>query len=262
MPTLPEIQRAFAVSLGGGGNGHVADFVVAGDFTAAERLGIYRNSCRSVLADVLRMTYPAVDRLVGTDCFNAAAEWFCAACPPHSGYLNEYGGEFADFLAGLPEIGAALRYLPDVARFEWTLSCAANADGAASLDLNSLAKLDPGQHEHLSFLPHPSVRLLELDYPADRIADAVLADDDDAIAAIDLADGPARLVVNRGPNGVQALRLTQEAYEFACRLFAGERLGDLLNCGGPDAAALLAEHLVGGRLSGFRLASEMGAINL
>ena len=253
MPTLREVQQAFSASLQGGGDRDLEDWIVADEFSAADRLRIYRNSCRSVTIEVLRMTYPAIDRLVGRDFFELAAERFCAARPPGSGYLNEYGGEFADFLASLPEAAAALCYLPDVARFEWALSAAANAGDAPVLDLPSLAAIDPEQHDQLRFEPHPSVRLLELDYPADAIADAVLAGDDDAIAAIDLASGPVRLVVNRGPNGVDARRLTPGGYDFARWLFAGERLGEVLQSAGPDGAAYLANHFVNGRLSGIRI---------
>src|SRR5260370_10155485 len=119
------------------------------------------------------MTYPAVDRLLGRDFFELAAERFCAAHPPGSGYLDEYGGEFADFLAGLPEATAALRYLPDLARFEWALSCAANADDSPGLDLPTVAAIDPEQHNQLRVEPYPSVRLLELHYPARSLADSV-----------------------------------------------------------------------------------------
>ena len=262
MPTLHEIQQAFSASLRSDSDGDLADWIVSDDFSPAERLGIYRNSCRSVTVEVLRMTYPAVDRLVGRDFFEIAAERFCAAHAPSSGYLNEYGGGFADFLTGLPEAAAALRYLPDGARFEWALSCAANAEDAPALDLPSLAAIDPEQQEELRFVPHPSARLLELDYPADAIADAVLAGDDDAIAAIDLASGPVRLVVNRGPNGVDARRLTPSEYDFARRLLAGEKLGEVLQRAGPEGAACLADHFVNGRLSGFRIESDTkGAVS-
>jgi hypothetical protein len=255
MPTLHEVQQAFCATLRGDGDGDLADWIVADEFSAADRLRIYRNSCRSVTTEVLRMTYPAVDRLIGRDFFELAAERFCAAHPPESGYLNEYGGAFADFLAALPEAAAALCYLPDVARFEWALSGAANANDEPTLDLPSLAAIDPEQHEGLRFEPHPSVRLLKLDYPGDAIADAVVVGDDDAIAAIDLTSGPVRLVVNRGPDGVDAQRLTPEGYDFARRLFVGERLDEALKGAGHEGAAYLADHFVNGRLSGFRLES-------
>jgi hypothetical protein len=262
MPTLLEVQQAFAAGLRGDADHDLAGMIAAGDFSAAERLGIYRNSWRGVLIEVLRMTYPAVERLVGRDFFEMAAARFCTAQPPGSGYLNDYGGLFAEFLASLPEAAAALRYLPDVARFEWALSMAANAADAPVLDLAALAALDPAHHDQLRFEPHPSVRLLELDYPADAIADAVIADDDQAIAALDLTDGPVRLVVNRGPNGVDARRLTERAYDFARLLFAGKRLGRALQSAGPDGAAYLADHFVNGRLAGFRVgAAAEGAFN-
>jgi hypothetical protein len=77
--------------------------------------------------------------------------------PPSSGYLNEYGGEFADFLAALPT-ASALRYLPDVARFEWALSSAANAADAPMLDVVALAEVDPDQQGSIRFQPHPSAQ--------------------------------------------------------------------------------------------------------
>jgi hypothetical protein len=253
MPTLREVQQAFSATLRDDRAGALADWIVADAFSAAERLGIYRNSSRSVLVDVLRIKYRAVDRLVGDAFFELAAERFCADDLPDSAYYNDYGGAFAAFLAVLPE-AAGLHYLPDVARFEWALHCAANADDATFLDPASLAGVDPDRHGELCFIAHPSVRLLELDYPADAIADAVLAGDEAAMAAIDLASGPVRLVVNRGPHGVDACRLTLGEHRFAQRLFAGEALADLLESAECDGAPLLADHLIHGRLTGFRLA--------
>src|SRR5260370_14851652 len=99
MPALYEIQSAFGDSVLLDDDSRFAAQIVEDGCTAAERLRIYRNSCRSVLTEVLRMTYRAVDRLIGGDFFELAAEQFCAAHPPDSGYLNEYGGEVADLLA-------------------------------------------------------------------------------------------------------------------------------------------------------------------
>jgi hypothetical protein len=256
MPTLHEIQRAFARSLLRGRDSGIEDSIVADDFSAAERLRVYRNSCRSVVVEVLRITFPVVDQLVGRDFFDLAAEQFCSGRPPVSGYLNDFGGAFADFLSVLPEAAATPGYLPDVARFEWALNRAANADDAPTLELASLAAVDPEQHERLRFVPHPSVQLLDLQYPADTIADAVVAGDDDAMAAVDLADGPVRLAVNRGPNGVAARRLSPSGYAFARRLFGGESLSGALQAAETDGATHLADHFVNGCLSGFYSESE------
>ncbi len=83
MLRLHELQRMFAANLSDKDLA-VAAHIVEDDFSPPERLGIYRNSCRSVLIEVLRMPYPAVDRLVGRDFFEMAAEQFCAVSPPQA----------------------------------------------------------------------------------------------------------------------------------------------------------------------------------
>jgi hypothetical protein len=254
MPALLDLQRAFGASMLSEDDDGVGRYIVEEGFSAAERLRIYRNTCRSVLTETLRMTYPALERLVGRDFFDMAAERFIVAWPAGSAYLNGYGGEFADFL-GTFEPAKALAYLADVARFEWALSAAANAMDAPVVEPGALAAVDAEEHASLRFEPHPSLRLLVLAYPADQIADAVLSGDDAAIAEVDLSSGPVSLVVHRGPGGVEAQRLERHAYDFVSRLCAGEPLGRLLEAAPPEAPALLAEQLTKGRLAAFRVSS-------
>jgi hypothetical protein len=250
MPALRELQQAFGAFMLSENADAVCSHIVEDGFSAAERCRVYRNTCRSVLVETLRMTYPAVERIVGRDFFDLAAAQFTAAHPPGSAYLNEYGAGFADFLAAFGPAGA-LAYLADVARFEWALSAAANALDMPVLDPGALAAVDPECHATLRFEPHPSVRFLALAYPADRIADAVLSGDDAAMAQVDLSSGPVRLAVHRGPDGVQAQRLEPGAYDFLSRLCAGEALGSLLETAPAEVAPLLAEALTKGHLTAF-----------
>jgi hypothetical protein len=252
MPALRELQSSFGAFLRSERADAVCRDIVEDGFGARERFRIYRNTFCSTLTASLRMTYPAVDRLVGRDFFDAAAAKFLLAHPPRSGCLNDYGGAFADFLAAFEPAGA-LFYLPDVARFEWALGAAANAPDARFLDAGALAAVDSADHASLRFEPHPSVRLLLLAFPADRIADAVLAGDEAAMARIDFSDGPAAVLVHRGPGGVEAQRLDPDAYGFVSRLCAGEALGALVGAAPADAPALLAEQLAKGRLTAFRI---------
>src|SRR2546422_5953826 len=99
MPALLELQRAFAASMLHEEDDAVCGAVVDDGFAAAERLRIYRNTCRSTLIEALRMTYPAVERLVGRDFFDMAAAPYAGTHPPQSGHLDEDGGEVAGFLA-------------------------------------------------------------------------------------------------------------------------------------------------------------------
>lgn len=255
MSALHEMQQAFAASMLFERDDAICGPIVEDGFTAAERLRIYRNTFRSTLTEVLRITYPAVDRLVGRDFFDSAAEQFIQATPPSSAYLNEYGGGFVEFLATF-QAASTLPYLPDVARFEWALSVAANAADVPALEAQALAAVGPEHHAGLQFEPHPSVRFLALDYHANEIADAVLSGDDAAMAEVDVSRRPVWLVVHRGPNGVEAQRLDPRVYAFVSRLCDGEPLGCLLENAPAEAPALIAEQLTKGRLKAFRIEKD------
>src|SRR3989442_15336251 len=107
MPALLGLQRAFAASMLLEEDDAVCGAVVDDGFAPAERLRIYRNTCRSTLIEALRMTYPAVQRLVGRDFFDMAAAPYAGPHPPQSGYLNQYGGEVSEGPAPVAAAGRA-----------------------------------------------------------------------------------------------------------------------------------------------------------
>ncbi|HJY76325.1 MAG TPA: DNA-binding domain-containing protein [Burkholderiales bacterium] len=253
MPALLELQRSFSAALLSESVQDVARHILEDGFSAAERLRIYRNTCRSTLVATLRMTYPAVDRLVGSEFFDAAAGRYVARCPAATAYLNQYGHDFAQFLAGLPSANS-VPYLADVARFEWALSVAANAEDTPVLEAGALLSVARESHARLCFVPHPSVTFLALRYPADHIADAVLSGNEAAMAEVDLSSGPVYLVVHRGREGLDVQRLDRRAYGFALRLCGGESLSELLQFARDDTAALLCEQLAKGRLTTYEMA--------
>jgi hypothetical protein len=253
LPALLELQRGFARALLDERDETVCAHIAADGFGAAERLRIYRNTCRSTLVATLRMTYPAVEKLVGPAFFEHAAGRFVDCHPARSGYLNDYGAQFGAFLAAF-EPARELLYLPDVARFEWALGIAANAADAPALDATALLLVPADLHADLRFAPHPSVSCLRLAFPADEIADAVMSRDEAAMGEVDLASGPLSIVVHRGRDGIQTERLEPAAYEVVSRLCAGEALGRVLESASTDAPAILAQQLAQGRLSAFATA--------
>ena len=73
-PALRELQRAFAAALLDEDDRAILPHLVEDGLPAGERLRIYRNTCRSTLVATLRMTYPALERLVGERFFDTVAE--------------------------------------------------------------------------------------------------------------------------------------------------------------------------------------------
>lgn len=247
MSSLLDLQRRFRAALLSR-EGPVPPEILGGPAVAATRLGIYRNNVISSLTGVLRLTYPAVKRLVGEAFFSVTAERFIVATPPISADLYEYGEGFADFVAAF-EPAQSLSYLPDVMRLEWAVNRALRAQDAPFVMPEALLALPSAEHTNLRFAPHPSLSLLSLAYPAKAIWEAVLIEDGDLRAArlgdIDLTAGGETLSVLRGSGGLEVASLSQETFDLAQALTAGRRLGDALGLvATKDAAPLLAELLV------------------
>jgi hypothetical protein len=99
---------------------------------------------------------------------------------------------------------------------------------------------------------HPALSLLRLEFPVDAIWRAVLDQNDAAMAAIDLAESPVHLLIERNAAGVQVRRLSAAAWDFTTRLSAGTPLSAVL-ADQPDGEvdAWLAEHLALGRFIDF-----------
>ena len=254
MPTLLEVQKAMRGSLIAGDDAEITGFLA--DPAAADRLNIYRNTFIVSLTKALRLCFPVVQRLVGEDFFEGAAQLFVAQTPPRAAYLDLYGGEFSEFL-GHFRPASSLPYLADVACLEWAVNGALHASDVEPLNLQHLASLEPDQQCRVRLVGHPSIQLLRLDYPVDTIWRAILADDDCELGTIDLNAGPVFLLVERRANGIEVIRLEEPAWQFAKRLFTGDPIELALeSCSGFDASAALADHLAVGRFVSFDFAKH------
>lgn len=248
VPTLLELQCAIRRNLLYHGGDEACTHVIANGLAPDARLGIYRNTASSALATALRLSFPAVQYLTGPEFFEGAARLFAAEALPRSAWLDEYGADFPAFLARLPQ-AAALPYLPDVARLEWQVNRVLHAADATPLDVEYLAQLNEAALAQLRFAPHPAAKLLRCTVPADAIWQAVLERDDAAMAAIDLAGGPVRLLVCRSGSDVDVVRMSESEWQFTAALFSGQPLHAALPVAtAADACALLAAHLVRGCL--------------
>ena len=96
MPTLLEIQRAMRRSLVQGDSTAVSAMLAAR--ISPDRLDIYRNTFLLTLTRALRLCFPVVQKLVGEEFFEGAAQIFVAEHPPRSAWLDQYGSAFPDFL--------------------------------------------------------------------------------------------------------------------------------------------------------------------
>ncbi len=257
MPTLLETQTAMQASLLHR-DSRAVSALLAGH-VSANRLDIYRNTFVHTLTRALRLSFPATERLVGVEFFEGAAQVFIAGHPPRAAWLDQYGGDFPGFLRGFPP-AMSIAYLGDVAELEWAVNSALHAADVAPLDLAGLGAIEAEDMLRVCFVPHPSVRLLRLDYPADVIWRAVLDSDDDALGKIDLGCGPRNLLVERRSTGVEVECPDESGWGFLARLCAGLSIEAALVDGGDfDGSNALAAHLAFGRFAAFSLAQPSTA---
>jgi hypothetical protein len=261
VPALLELQRAMRAAMVDRDDS--AAVAMLAEDVPADRLDIYRNTFISGATRALRLSFPAVHRLVGDDFFEGAAFAFIAQHPPRAACLDDYGAAFPQFLHDFPP-AASLEYLGDIARLEWAVSRALHAPDTASLDLARLQALPPEDRARVCFVPHPALTLLRAGCPADAIWRGVLDGDDAVLAAIDLTSGPVSLLVERRAAGVEVSRVDPAAWRFAASLCEGRPLADIFagspqpdgDQGGTPALqpeVMLAEHLAAGRFVDFHL---------
>lgn len=254
MDALQRLQHDFSRAMFGTPPPGLPAAIRAGNLSAGQRLAIYRNNVFANLRDALRAVYPVVERLVGAEFFDHAANGFVRHCPSVSGDIEDYGEEFAAFLARFP--GAeALLYLPDTARLEWAYHLVFHAADHAPLPLEKLAGVPPERYGQLRFRLHPASALLASDYPVHRIWETNQPDyrGDETV---DLSLGGVKLLLLRRRfevemrplgagefamlTGFAAGRTVAEAYETA---LAAEAAFDL--------DAFLARHVTGGTVVDF-----------
>ena len=252
-PRLLEVQRAIRESLVEHRDDDLRAHIVTDGMEPGERLDIYRNTYASVLTTALRLSYPAIQRLVGEEFFVGAARIFISERPPKSANLNDYGAEYPGFLEAF-EPARSLAYLPDVARLEWEVNCALHASDANPLDAKQLEALGDSDRAQATFVPHPSIGVLRTEFPVDVIWRAVLEGDDAALAALDLSTGPFWLLIERLDDGINVQRMSESAWRLTAELCSEKPLHAALEAFPDyDASVLLADHLAKGRFVDVRI---------
>jgi hypothetical protein len=247
---LRELQRDFARAVSDADPALAAQ-VRAGRFPAEQHVQIYRNNVSATLAAVLGDVYPVVEKLVGSGFFGYAVHEFLRTHRPLAANLHDFGGAFADFLAGFAP-AASLPYLPDVARLEWAWHRAFHAADAERFDPARLATVPPERLPALRFILHPSAQLVSSPWPIVRIFE-VNQDEYAGDATVDLeAGGVTALVIRRGLS-VQVEPLAAGEAALLAALLRNQTLDEALQAALEqepdfDLQRALADHVQRGTL--------------
>jgi hypothetical protein len=206
MLSLHEMQTGFAAALFDAGASRQAPGIRADGISPAIRLGFYRTNVFENYRKALRLTYPAVEKLVGHGFFNGLAKEYIGGYPSHAGDVGRHGEQFAEFLRH-HACAQGLPYLADVARLEWCIEESFNEQDAQPLLLQRLASVPEEHYQNLRFLLAPACRFMSSDFPVHHIWD-VCQSAHVGDANVDLGEGGADLLIHRQGFSVamQALR--------------------------------------------------------
>jgi len=190
---------------------------------AVDRFSIYRNNVTLSLSEAIADTFPVVRRLIGDNCFNAAAVAFIRAHPPSQPSLLFYGEGFIDFIKTWPAC-SELDYISDVAQLEWNYIRAFHADDKGLMDNSVLQQIAPESLGEVVFSIHPSVLLMRPEWPVDSIWEENLKPQ---VATLDLHIlSPGNLLIYRQEGQVQVVNLSVECFNFLTALTEGNSIID------------------------------------
>ena len=214
----------------------------ADEAAAAHRLNVYANMYFFRLLDVLRDDYPQIVRLVGDDAFHNLITDYLLAFPSANPSIRHVGSHLAEFVAG-HGLASAHPALASLAQLEWARGLAFDSPDGPILDAEQLTRVEAQDWPDLRFVVAPSFQQLTLDYPAQKLWQAL--ERKEPPPALVAAETPILIwrkeftVYHRGCSGEEAelLSMTHEQLSFAaiCEHLYARR--------GEEAARIVVERL-------------------
>ncbi len=255
MQRLAERQRGFAAAVLDAQAEIPPGLVGPDGAPSARRFAVYRNNVLAGLSESLKLTFPAVCRIVGDAFFLAMARAYVSADPPRSPMLLAYGAGFPVFVERFPP-AAGLPYLADIARIENAWKEAFHAAEAAPLPPAALAALPQDRLADVRFRVHPSLRVASSRYPALTIWRMNVEGGEPG--PVDLAAGGEDSLIVRPLANVQVRLVPPGGVAFVRRLAEGAPLGEAANAALAvaedfDLSANLAGLISAGAFSGYGL---------
>ncbi|MFN7572393.1 MAG: putative DNA-binding domain-containing protein [Betaproteobacteria bacterium] len=241
MQTLVESQRQFAALVLG--CGEPLSLLRPAPGLATARIDVYRYAYRARLTEALRENFPILRLALGDEDFAALADAYIDAHPSRRPSIRWFGDALADFAAAQPDV-LPHPALADLARMEWALSTAFDADDEPPLSVAALSQAPVSDWPQLWFSPHPSTRLLRLRWAVEPVWRALSADENAATSLP--AENDHSLLIWR--QGLQTQWRSVEAAEavLLAACLAGESFADLCEraaASATDPAAAMAGYL-------------------
>ena len=203
---------------------------------AEDRLDVYANAYFYRIHDVLAQDFPTLASALGETDFHDLVTSYLAVHPSESPSLRWIGERLPGFLAGhdsTASLRSACPFAADLAAYEWATEAVFDAADSEAAQREDLAAVPAEDWDALRIQLRPSVRLLHLDWPVQRLRKAQR----DELEIPDVDPEPTALclwrhderVVHREIDGLegQALHLAKRGSDFGALCAAvAEEVGE------------------------------------
>ncbi|WP_319553370.1 DNA-binding domain-containing protein [uncultured Vibrio sp.] len=225
---LATLQSQFAKALHYQTSGEECN-ITADQFSADERIQIYRNNFVISLSEVLSTTYPILEALLGKECFAQMARQHVLHHPLQEGQVAHYGEGFYNTIKLFENVTSQVPYSMEVARFEWEMDLARQAqrERLANAELIPLTQLDqvkPDQQPRLIFHLPNGVRSFESRY---AVFDLFTAIQSQHFEQIDITVSQCGVISLKKSGDALCYALEIEAYQLLRCLESKLSLGDI-----------------------------------
>lgn len=136
--------------------------------TPDAQLLIYRHNISGGFINALSGTFSTCEIILGKACFATLARDYAWNQTHQHGDLNRLGEAFPDFIEGILASRGEFSdygYLADLARLEWLIEKAYQAEDSARTGLLNENALEKYAQDKLYLVVNPSLQLLDTDYP-------------------------------------------------------------------------------------------------
>ena len=181
-----------------------------GAISPKQRLQIYQNNAYLILTEVLRDTFPAINKMVSNDFFNYSAHEFIKLSPPNAGDMNNYGSGFPEFLEKFKPLEEH-SYLGDLARLEWLRHQSYLSHKQDSLEAKDLESLTSSEIENMKLSLQPHVFILKSAWPIDKIYKLSIEGEAEDF---NMRDTPSNLVIFQKNKEVVVWSVTSAVFTF------------------------------------------------
>ena len=145
------------------------DWIVeAPPLSVRDRLAVYSDAYFLRLLESLGCEFPAAKRALGDDHFRTLVADYLTKNNSVSPNLSDLGKKLPEFARG-HSLSKRFPYLHDLCRLEWEVLSALYTDRLPALDPSIFSKLSAARWEQAVLVFDPTVRLLAVSWPVDRL---------------------------------------------------------------------------------------------